>query len=52
LRPFPGHLPRPILLAVQSILLELAVQVLGAALIALVTELVRRAVRQPAAAVA
>jgi len=37
---------------VQSLLLELAVQVLGAALIALVTELVRRAVRQGAPVVA
>lgn len=34
----------------QQILVELAIQVLGAALIALVTELVRRAVKAPATA--
>lgn len=34
----------------QQILIEIAVQVLGAALIALVTELVRRAVKAPVVA--
>lgn len=36
----------------QQILVEIAVQVLGAALIALVTELVRRAVKAPVTAAA